>query len=70
MARASGNNDLLYSVFREALWCGENLQVFKEERFRGKILFLFYVFAGIFMNSLGVFKTFNAVFQYTDLYIF
>ena len=21
------------------------------------------------MNSLGVFKTFNAVFQYTDLYI-
>ena len=39
MARASGNNDLLYSVFREALWCGEKLQVFKEERLWLKKLF-------------------------------
>ena len=44
-------------------------QVFKEERLRGKIFFIFYVFAGIFTNSLRVYKIFNAVFQYTGLYI-
>ena len=32
MARTSGNNDLLYSVFKETSWCSEKPQVLKKER--------------------------------------